>query len=223
MKSKFSSLILLLLPICLLSQEVPEEENNKSNKEHVGVKLDLGISGFRNNLNDVENNTHYENLIAPTMNIGVFYSYELSNKLTLGLEAAYSHILHKFEFDYYSTSNFTDKATVQIRTSYFTFPIYVGYKFDKLSVNAGMRIGLELSNRVITSGGDDIGTYHTTISFKEYDFGPRLGFLYEVSEKVGVELLYYQGLQNLVDYDTGDFDLYFNTWQLTAGVRYALK
>ena len=195
-------------------------------QEELGIKLELGASTITNNINDLfeDDIDIYEISYAPSGNIGVFYHYNFSEHSLIGFEGKYSHItsLEKIGVTYIDsngTSLGQESTELKKRISFLSFPIYYGYTFSKITVTAGIRFSLSISSKYQSEDPYN-GIAHGTLEVSQFDYGPRIGILYRLSEKISIEGIYYHGLNNMVDFDTGDFDLVWEVRQITLGIKY---
>ena len=111
--------------------------------------------------------------------------------------------------------------------SYLSLPVYYGLKLGKLTVNVGFQVSYALA-----SGGRDKGklTYNGSVmtwdnkfeklGIDPYDFGPRAGLIFPLSDKFSIEAAGYYGVNDILKEEGPPW-----TWkvrQLTAGLRYKL-
>jgi len=111
--------------------------------------------------------------------------------------------------------------------SYLSLPVYYGFTINRLVINAGFQISYSISS----SGREKDyaiveGITYTSdnkvdnINIRRFDYGPKAGIIYNLTDKLAVEGTYYYGLNNI---QKGNPILWkLKVQQATLGIRYTL-
>jgi hypothetical protein len=192
-----------------------------------GIKVDVGASTITNNIADYLD-VDFEVLYAPSFNAGFFYNASISQHWLVLFEAKYSHIHSREVWKDVAFIDINDNTWSQSsifirkRISYLSLPISLAFKVSKLTVSTGFQFSSSLGDNARVESDERIfEDYDENMILKQFDYGPKFGLIYSFSERAAIEASYYHGLNNLVDYDTGDFDIKYKVRQITLGFRYA--
>lgn len=110
----------------------------------------------------------------------------------------------------------------------FSLPVYYGVTFNRLTLNGGFQISYALSC------SDENKAYHMkngvkkelvitqspNFNVRNFDFGPRAGVIYRLTNKLSIEGMFYYGIHNINQIKSSDEELKIQ--QMTLGIRYAL-
>lgn len=201
-------------------------------QQQFGIKVSGGLSRITNSMDVPE-----VILTIPFVTsgqAGLFYSFQLGKKSSLGAELLFSQIegKEKLEIDYnysgYYGSESGHGENIDYRyISYLSFPVYYGFKFNKLTINAGFQISCALlssgreKNYAILNGITYSSDNKTDdINIKRFDYGPNAGIIYNLTDKLAFEGTYYYGLNNIQKGNPilGERKIQ----QVTIGIRYSL-
>jgi opacity protein-like surface antigen len=203
--------------------------NMSSYGQCVGLKLNAGLSMIPETIELSTGTSHSK--IGFSGTAGVFLKFETSKKSFLQSEILFIKVAGNET----NNVNIVDvngnkiqelKTSAKKHLSYVGIPVFYGWQKNKTALTVGFQIACALKSKgSIESQRTDNGitmryTYNQSeLDIKKFDYGPRLGLIYHVSDKVSFEGLYYYGLPNILDNNTKD------TWrvrQLTIGLQYQL-
>ncbi len=200
-----------------------------------GVKINGGLSlishHFETSTSQNETTANYPRLSGQA---GFIYNYRFGQKFSFGVEALYipiyGHEYLKLPLTDENGNNIGESENHTYRhIHYVGLPLYVGYSMKKLGVNIGFQ-----TNWALGSGGKQKsktwlnGTDYTSersldeLQINKFDYGPRIGLIYSLSDKLLIETTYFQGLTNLVKEDSLEPYLTVRIYQWTIGMRYVL-
>lgn len=172
---------------------------------------------------------------VPSGQAGFYYNLVLCNKSSLGAELLFSQIegknkmemdLHDFEGN--KVGHASDIYLSHI--SYLSLPVYYGFNIKKLTINGGFQVSYALASSGRDKNDATIIELHEEhystnnkiddIHIEKFDFGPRAGIIYHLTDKLSVEGMYYYGLNNI---QKGKLRLWeLKVQQMTFGIRYVL-
>jgi len=172
---------------------------------------------------------------VPSGQAGLFYNFQFGKKSSLGAELLFSQIEgnEKLEDDLYTLNEFGRvylgyrKDNSYRHISYLSLPVYYGFTINRLVINAGFQISYSISS----SGREKDyaiveGITYTSdnkvdnINIRRFDYGPKAGIIYNLTDKLAVEGTYYYGLNNI---QKGNPILWkLKVQQVTLGIRYTL-
>ena len=172
---------------------------------------------------------------VPSGQGGLFYNLQLGPKSLLGAELLFTQIegKEKLEMDLY-TLNESGRVYLGYRKdnlyrhiSYLSLPVYCGFKINRLMINAGFQISYSISSSgrekgegVIEGENIKINIKTNDINIKRFDYGPRVGIIYSLTDKIAIETTYYYGLNNIQKGDPKFGKL--KVQLVTLGIRYRL-
>lgn len=201
-------------------------------QQQFGIKVSGGLSRITNSLD--LSNANLTIPFVPSGQAGLFYSFQLGKKSSLGAELLFSQIegKEKLEMDYnYSGWDGSESGhgeNIGYRyISYLSFPVYYGLKINKLTINAGFQISCTLSSSgreksyAILNGIKYSSDNKTdNINIKRFDYGPKAVIIYNLTDKLAFEGTYYYGFNNI---QKGNPILWkLKVQQATLGIRYTL-
>lgn len=160
----------------------------------------------------------------------------MGKKSSLGAELLFSRVEAKEKWE----ASLTDEngrnighatALFYKHISYLSLPVYYGFNLKKLTINAGFQV-----SRVLASSGrekndatineENVVPYNYDrkvdhINITNFDFGPKAGILYHLTDKLAIEGTYYYTLDNVDSRvpKVGKWKVH----QMTLGARYALS
>ncbi|MBA3901402.1 MAG: PorT family protein [Bacteroidetes bacterium] len=215
----FQLLILLSLSVDVFGQQ------------DMGVKLNIGLSRVVTNL-DFPDLALKKVQFAPSGHAGLYYSKKIKEKTSFGAELLFVQIEGKEHIEFPTTDNqgnFTGVLVINKyykHLSYLALPVYYGININKISVNAGLQFML-----LLTSNGREKGetnyngevkrwdNNYGKLNIDHYDFGPRAGIIYKMTERLDIDANYYHGINNIINNTLQSYYRWRNQ-QLTIGMRY---
>jgi len=197
-----------------------------------GVKVGGGISKITNSMEP--SNGTITISYAPSGQGGLYYYLSLGKSSSLGAELLFSQIEGKekleMEIKTPEVMNFGHYSSLAFKhISYLSLPFYYGFTIKRLTINAGFQVAYALASsgrekNVLTIYGfpfNEIGSSNRKIddiNIKKWDFGPRAGITYPLTDRLELEATYYYGINNI---QKGDPVLWESkVQQMTFGVRY---
>lgn len=199
--------------------------------QQFGVKFSGGLSQISNSLNMPTLSTQY----APSGQGGVYYNQTLGNGSSLGMELLFSQIEGKETWEGYELLMNSDnkmrmvylKNNFHRHISYISLPVYYGININKLTIHAGAQISYAIttSSRSESTGTWNEQPYHEEtksvhMDVDKFDFGPRVGMIYPLNNKLSVEATYYYGFNNIQKNGSPADEL--KVQQASLGVKYNL-
>jgi hypothetical protein len=197
----------------------------------LGLKLNGGVSCL--NMNPHSRLQDQKDRLQFSGQGGVYYNYTLPKHFMVGAELlfvqiegkTYNKILFTDELGNYIGDFGTYKILQNI--SYFGLPVYFGYKIKKFTINLGFQVNYMLTGSAIEKGEvtfkGETSTFkniHKKLAIDNFDYGPRIGFTYGLSERFSLEANYYYGLNNLLTNSIGRMK--WNIQQCTLGLQLKL-
>lgn len=216
MKRKLTILLLLTINLTVFGQH------------NMGLKVNGGLSRISNSFNP--SNSTWTVQFAPSGNSGFFYNLQLKNKSVIGAELLFVQIVGKEKIkidliDINGNNVGISTGNLYKHISYLSLPICYGFKFNKLTINVGFQTSFVLISSAREKGqsthNGDVTTWDN--KFKElnidsYDFGPRAGVTYNLTDKFAIEGTYYFGVNNICGND--ELNWTWRVQQATVGLRY---
>lgn len=216
MKLHLALTLLIASPILLLGQH------------SLGLKASGGFSC-------ISNDASSENLkltiqFAPSIQAGLFYALRLGKHSALGADLVINQIGGKeqLEVNFIDPSgNYIGNGTSQLtkQITYLSLPVYYGFRMNRLTFNLGIQgslallsIGKNKGKNLINGIESSFENQYSSINIDRFDFGPRAGILYQLTDKLQLEGMYYYGLNNIFGPNGPGW-----TWrvqQAIIGVRY---
>ncbi len=212
----FSILILLTIRLTTFGQH------------DFGIKLNGGLSKIT--ANKYISNVTSKYSFAPSGQGGLFYNLNYGKKSLIGVELLFSQIESKEEskatYTYFGnpTEGF-GITNIDYHISYFSIPIYYGFKIKKLTINLGVQTSFAFASRghsidkTTYNGNTFTSENESKLNIDKFDFGPRTGLLFNLSKRFAFEATYYYGLNNILS-NTAPPDWKWKIQQITIGLRY---
>lgn len=176
---------------------------------------------------------------SPSFQAGIYYSLPTGKRSSIGAEILYSTVQGEqtFEWDYKNTYlEYSGSHITSEHISWLSLPLYYGVTFKRITFNAGIQVSYALSSsgrseldyvQIITAENEDpfkrSGGAHRELDeldIKSFDFGPRVGGLIRITDRLSLEGMFYYGLNNINQLKSSEEALKIQ--QMTVGVRYAL-
>lgn len=204
-------------------------------QQQLGVKASGGISRIYGSLEARDlSPSATTTSFSPSIQAGLYYNLPMAKNAAIGAELLYSHVEggQTHEWDYSGdVSNFTYE-----QISYLSLPVYVGYTYKRLTINAGFQVSYAISSsgrqessyKIIEfdENADPIQREESFVrelndlDIKDFDFGPRAGFIYRLTNRLSMEGMFYYGIRNINQLKSSEEALKIQ--QMTVGIRYAL-
>ncbi|HET6557046.1 MAG TPA: outer membrane beta-barrel protein [Prolixibacteraceae bacterium] len=182
---------------------------------------------------------------SPSFQAGMYYNLPTGKSSSIGAELLYSKVQGEqtFEWDYNILDNI-DGIDVRYYGSHITsehiswlsLPVYYGVTFKRFTFNAGFQLSYALSSsgrsefdyvQILTDENEEplkrMGGTHRELDdldIKAFDFGPRVGGLFRLTNRLSMEGMFYYGLNNINQLKSSEEALKIQ--QMTVGIRYAL-
>ena len=214
---------------------------NTYGQHQFGVKVSGGISRIYGSL---ESQNHLPFIMSssfsPSIQAGFYYNLPMSKNAAIGAELLFSHV------EGGQTSKWDDRGITFLerygsdftyeQISYLSLPVYYGYTYKRLTINGGFQISYAFSssgsnessyeyiviaedgNRMKREGG--MNRELNDLPIKDFDFGPRAGAIYRLTNKLSIEGMFYHGIHNINQLKSSEEELKIQ--QMTLGIRYAL-
>ena len=207
-------------------------------QSQLGIKVSGGISRIYGTLKYQNHppSTVMSSSFSPSYQAGMYYNLPIGKKQAIGAELLYSHVEggQTNKWDYMDMNRGSDYTYERI--SYLNLPVYYGITFKKLTLNAGIQISYTLSSSGHYESSWEareldehfayipmkFNLYHelNDLPIKNFDFGPRAGVMYRLTNKLSIEGMFYHGIQNINQMKSSAEELKIQ--QMTVGIRYAL-
>lgn len=199
-------------------------------QHNFGLKTNGGLSKISNDLNSdfTTQNIHF----SPSGGGGLFYNWKFGDKSALGVELLFIQIEGKERIETAATDPYgSPRGEIIIHNlwrhvSYIGVPIYYGLKLKKLTINFGFQTSFTLTSSGRIKGQSSYnGTIRTwddnisELNIDSFDFGPRAGIIFNLTDKFAVDGTYYYGVNNILGNDIG-LDWTWKVQQVTVGLRY---
>lgn len=218
MKRQLTLLTMLIINLTVFGQH------------NLGLKVNGGPSKI--SYHGFSTFTTLKNQFALSGQGGLFYNLQLGNKAQFGAELLFIQIQGKGRTE----SDVTDPdgnptgelqiANTWTHISYIGIPIYYGLKIKKLTLNLGFQVSFTLASggreKVQVTDNGSIRTINRKfdkMNIDNYDFGPRAGVIFNLSDKFAIEGLYYYGINNIL-LGNNVPDITCRVQQATVGLRY---
>ncbi|HEY3371570.1 MAG TPA: porin family protein [Prolixibacteraceae bacterium] len=207
---------------------------NTFGQQQFGIKVSGGLSQITNSMKS--SNYNITPSFVPSGLGGLYCNLSLGKNISFGTELIFSQIEGKEELvverimmEGNNLGHFTGITYRHI--SYLSLPVYFGYTIKRLTINGGFQISYALASsgrkkENLTFYGfprDETNSSNVKIDdiyIKKFDFGPRAGIVYHLTDRLAVEGTYYYGIHNIQNEDPE-----YGEWkvqQMTLGIRYSL-
>jgi opacity protein-like surface antigen len=199
-------------------------------QQQFGVKISGGVSKITNTWESP--NATFTMLWVPSGQAGVYYNLSLNKKSSLGAELLFSQIegKRKIEMDLIDIDrNHVGHATTidLSHISYLSLPVYYGYTINRLTILGGAQLsyamnssGSSKSNAIVDGENFHSEEKSNDLNITKYEFGPRAGIVYHLTDKLAIEGIYYYGINNIQKGEPVMWKL--KVQQMTLGIRYSL-
>ena len=207
--------MLKVIPIWIMViLNLPSYGQNK-----VGIKLNLGTSRVTSKFDYKTGPQKFT--LMPSGQIGFFFNRNFGIKSMFGAELLLIQIEGREKYSY------PDGAQMVIRRnlSYIGFPIYYGYKVGKITMNGGFQFNYNIrkveqwKGKIRLDQDLPFDWDRSIPNIESYDYGLKVGIIFNEDRKFETEGTYYHGLNNIWKSDPSHLGLW-KTQQLTIGVRY---
>jgi hypothetical protein len=216
---------------------------NAIGQQQFGVKISGGISRIygllelRNHPISTKSTT-----FSPSIQAGLYYHLPMGKKCAIGAELLFSRVeggqTVKWDYKDIGLSNIDGYGSdfTYEKISYFSLPVYYGYTSKRLTINGGFQISYAFSSSgrnessyvyiIITEEGDRLTREGglkrelNDLTIKDFDFGPRVGVIYRLTNQLSIEGMFYYGISNINQIKLSADELKIQ--QMTLGIRYAL-
>lgn len=166
----------------------------------------------------------------------------MGKKCALGAEILFSQVeggqTVKWDYKDIGLSNIDGYGSdfTYEKISYLSLPIYYGYTYKRLTINGGFQISYAFSSsghyeisyeyiviaedggRIKSEGG--LNSELNKLAIRDFDFGPRVGGIYRLTNKLSIEGMFYYGINNINYIKLSAEELKIQ--QMTLGIRYTL-
>lgn len=220
MKTRLAFLLLNLLSFSALAQH------------QFGLKGNAGVNYFTTR---IENPSGFEQKfsILPALQGGLFYSYSINEKLSLGTELLWMAVEGKETMTITNTDingipngNFTTVIFYR-DISYLGIPLYAGYTWKKWNFNLGLQVNYHLRSAGSENGyGVDQNGQAIEWNFDggelnvdKFNFGVRPGLSYKLTDMFSIEANYFGGINNILNAPSLNDTWKWKVHQLTVGLR----
>ncbi len=215
-----------ILAILLFSFSVYGQQN-------IGVKVNGGLSGifiYDNSTQQIKQKSYF---VASGQG-GLLYNLSLGNKSLFGAEFLFIQIEGKGRSEIpftdqngnptgeYGVDNFFTHIT------YVGLPIYYGFKIKKLTLNLGAQTAYAIASggREKGQAADGYGGITTwdnkfdKLNIDAFDFGARVGLIFNLTNRFAIEGTYYYGISNILKKNVNNSELKWKIQQITIGLHY---
>jgi len=216
----------LILPALLLSSLTSFGQHD------FGLKADGGVSRLTARFHSSQTTQKFP--VSPSGQGGLFYNFNLGKTSLIGAELLFVQIEGKEKTETLETSEYNSLTGGAITTkvyrhiSYFGLPVYYGLKIKRLTLDLGFQVNFTLASSGREKGQATDGNGATAswdvkyayLNIDNYDYGPRAGLMFRLSDKFSIEAIYYHGINNIL---ANDIELTRWKWkvqQATLGLRY---
>jgi hypothetical protein len=196
----------------------------------IGIKLGGGYSRMYDSYTPL-NFTHTMQF-QPSGQFGFYCLYHINSTFSFGTELFFVRINGKetntrIVYDSLNKANAQGTDIFHTHISYVAVPAYFGIVIKKFTINVGAQVllrfhtnGLETfkitEGRIDTSWSNKIDS----LPIKGINIVPRLGVVYQLTNRFSVEATYYCGINNILK--SCITDRTWRTQQITMGVRFKL-
>lgn len=163
---------------------------------------------------------------------GVYCLYHINNTFTFGTELFFVKINGKetdtrYVYDTINKNMAQCSDIFYTHFSYISVPAYFGIILKKLTINIGAQVLLDFGTKglekfQITEGRSDTSWSNKIdlLPIKGVNVVPRLGVVYDLTNKLSIEASYYHGINNILRKSVPDRK--WRAQQLTVGLRFKL-
>lgn len=197
----------------------------------IGLKLNFGISSRKTSYTfppSVTIGITTANKLAPSFSLGGFYEYNFGKNSALSAELLYTALNGTEDFNRQLSDkdrNVTgfENSTLTTRVSFIALPISYTYQIKNFRILLGFQTSIDVASsgemkitRVENGIQTDMTMNSETVAQDKGDFGVRLGLCYDLSNKVALEINFYEGMNDMADSESTKIKYR----QMVFGVRY---
>ena len=221
MRRKLTTFFLLFLSLTVFGQH------------EIGLKLNFGLSRISKEFgNPANENLNIKSALSGQG--GFFYNLHFGDNLEFGSELLFIQIegRDRLELDY--TDVFTESvghgtSDLYEHISYLGLPLYFGLTIKNMTVTTGFQLSYAFASSGRETNNSNInGVIYSTeneidnLPIDKFDFGPRIGLLYNLNDKFAIEGVYYYGINNILRNQDDGNPFSHKIQQATIGLRYTL-
>ena len=216
--------------------------NNAFGQNDVGFKANI-ISSFVP-FKDISRYqsafSNQKNLIAPSGQIGFFYSHTFKNHTFIGTDLLFNQVESRTS---YKPNMQTDLGMTKhtslpfmindyseeyrMHLSYLSLPVYYGYNMQRFSVYLGFQTSLKLGTSFTVKSHYSGSTYSAgsekLSNIDNLDYGPKVGLTWRLSTYLNLEGTWYYGLNNITHDEFLANYREYRIRQISIGIRYILN
>ena len=194
-----------------------------------GVKISGGVSRISSSLTFI--NGTLKTLYTPSGQGGLFYNFKLGDKSNVGAELLFLQIEGREKIRPHDIVDFNGNiighggSDFYKHISYIGLPVYYGFKINKIIVNVGFQASIAIASSArdkgqFTVNGNTIKWDNKTNDLRvdAYDYGPRVGIVFNLNDHFALEGTYYYGINNILN--SNIIDWVWKVQQATIGLRY---
>jgi hypothetical protein len=204
-------------------------------QHNFGLRANLGISYLTTRIASLIPQQEQKFYPMPSGQIGIYYSYQIAEKFNIATDLLFIPIYGRDRIKTVNNSVIGNSNGYQSEAYFYRqiynlgFPIYFGYNYKKININIGFQ-----THYVLTSGGKQKGSNTINgntqkneskmekLGINKIDYGPRVGIVYEKSDKLSFNANYYFGLTNLLENSIVNSFWVWKVQLLTFGINYKL-
>nr|NQU89468.1 PorT family protein [Bacteroidota bacterium] len=220
MKRKVAILLLLAINLTIFGQH------------SIGFKLNGGLSRISNSFDPDDATLTVQSALSGQG--GIFYTLQIGDKFVIGTELLFIQIegRYKLEAELMDISgNNVGHSTLDTynHISYLGLPVYCGIRIKKLTIHAGFQVAYALASGgrykdQVTINGETTISENTSnkLNIDDFDFGPRLGLVFHLNERLAIDGVFYYGINNITGNSDIENFMSRKVRQLSIGLRYVL-
>ncbi|MBL4658355.1 MAG: outer membrane beta-barrel protein [Flavobacteriales bacterium] len=201
-------------------------------------RLDLHLAGGVSHISDEYETQFYsqthETPIGPSFKLGVISTGNLAKNSIIRSGIEFNQIegvdIQEWDLGLYVAPTGHFKIDVRMHVSYLTVPIYYGFQMERFCLYFGVRGSVavlrEYNQQNIHTEGDSVGVFNSTRNKLDevsiVDYGVSAGSTFQFNDKLGIELNYYYGLNDILDL-VNESEGRWGVQQGTLGLNYRLR
>lgn len=197
----------------------------------IGLKLNFGASSHKTSYTFPPGFTPgitIESKLAPSFSVGGFYEFNFGKNSAFSAELLYTELYGKEDFNrqlFDQDRNVTgfENSTITTRVSFIALPISYTYQIRNFRILLGLQTSIDVASsgemkitRVENGIQTDMTMTSETVAQDKGDFGVRLGLCYDLSNKVALEINFYEGMNDMADSESTKIKYR----QMVFGLRY---
>ncbi|MBX2970973.1 MAG: PorT family protein [Cyclobacteriaceae bacterium] len=200
-------------------------------QHNMGFKLNFGASSRKTSFTFPAGftvNYTTASKLAPSFSLGGFYEFNFGKNSALSAELLYTELNGTEDFNrqlFDKDRNVTgfENSTITTRVSFIALPISYTYQIRNFRILLGFQTSIDVASsgemkitRVENGIQTDMTINSETVAQDKGDFGVRLGFCYDLSKKVALEINFYEGMNDMADSESTKIKYR----QMVFGLRY---